>query len=199
MPTSVTIGLLVLASVLLLVAILGGNFKLFGAEISGRVSHKGIRWLSGILGLWLLWVPVQASNRNKPEPQNSTYPSPDHALPKPTSIPSYSPPQAFGPTIRPAPSAAGGSTSRPSDEALHCPDRGKAAFLSMASLASGDARPLAGAICRLTLADSSPDKMGSARATRDASRAMGRSRPLARTAVRRYGFADCLRLTAIRP
>jgi len=50
MPQSLVIGLLVLGGVLLLVAITGGKFKIFGAEIDGPVSSKTIRLLSGVLG-----------------------------------------------------------------------------------------------------------------------------------------------------
>jgi len=50
MPQSLVIGFLVLGGVLLLVAITGGQFKLFGAEIEGAVSSKTIRLVSGVLG-----------------------------------------------------------------------------------------------------------------------------------------------------
>ena len=50
MPQSLVIGFLVLGGVLLLVAITGGKFKIFGAEIEGAVSSKTIRLVSGILG-----------------------------------------------------------------------------------------------------------------------------------------------------
>jgi hypothetical protein len=42
MPQTLAIGVLVLGGILLLIALLGGNFKLFGAEISESVSSKGL-------------------------------------------------------------------------------------------------------------------------------------------------------------
>jgi hypothetical protein len=59
MPTTVTIGMLVLGGILLLIALVGGNFKIFGAEISEKISNKGLRWTAGILGLGLLSGPLQ--------------------------------------------------------------------------------------------------------------------------------------------
>ena len=51
MPQSVVIGLLVLGAVLLLIAVTGGNFKIFVAEVDSPVSNTPVRLLSGILGL----------------------------------------------------------------------------------------------------------------------------------------------------
>src|ERR1700722_599042 len=51
MPNSVTVSLLVLCGVLLLIAILGGNFKIFGAEVGDKVSSTPMRLLAGALGL----------------------------------------------------------------------------------------------------------------------------------------------------
>ena len=53
MPPSVQIALVVLGGVLLLVAILGGRFKIFGAEVTGKAS-RGCRWASAILGVVLI-------------------------------------------------------------------------------------------------------------------------------------------------
>jgi len=53
MPTSLTIGIFVFGAVLLLVALVGGKFKLFGTEVSGEVSNSGIRWVGGIAGFRL--------------------------------------------------------------------------------------------------------------------------------------------------
>ena len=50
MPNSIEIGLLVLGGVLLLVAVLGGKFKLWGAEIEGTTGRAG-RIGALILGL----------------------------------------------------------------------------------------------------------------------------------------------------
>lgn len=50
MPTNLQIASFVLGAVLLLVALLGGNFKIFAAEIPGTAGTK-IRWTAGIFGL----------------------------------------------------------------------------------------------------------------------------------------------------
>lgn len=55
MPTNLSIGFLVLGGVLVLVAVVGGHFKIFGAEISGRASAGG-RWFAGVLGTLLIGV-----------------------------------------------------------------------------------------------------------------------------------------------
>jgi hypothetical protein len=51
MPQSVVIGLLVLGGVLLLIAITGGKFKIFVAEIDSPVSSTPVRLVAGLLGL----------------------------------------------------------------------------------------------------------------------------------------------------
>lgn len=57
MPQSVIIGAFVFGAVLLLIALTGGNFKLFSAEISVRVSSGG-RAVAGIIGVVLLCIGV---------------------------------------------------------------------------------------------------------------------------------------------
>jgi hypothetical protein len=57
MPTTVTLGSFVLSAVLLLVAILGGKFKMFGAEVTGEAG-KGGRLFAGGLGLLLLLISL---------------------------------------------------------------------------------------------------------------------------------------------
>ena len=51
MPGSIQIGLFVLGAILLLAAILGGNFKLFGAEIAATISNRSLRIVAFLLGL----------------------------------------------------------------------------------------------------------------------------------------------------
>jgi hypothetical protein len=50
MPDTLQTGSFVLGAVFLLIAILGGNFKIFSAEVSGTVGTS-IRWIAGITGL----------------------------------------------------------------------------------------------------------------------------------------------------
>jgi hypothetical protein len=58
------IGLLVLGGVLLLVAITGGKFKLFGAEVDSAVSSKTVRLLSGVLGTLLIVLSIGKSSQD---------------------------------------------------------------------------------------------------------------------------------------
>ena len=56
MPQDITIAAFILGAVLLLIALLGGGFKIFGAEITGRVGHRG-RQIAGVLAMiLLLWA-----------------------------------------------------------------------------------------------------------------------------------------------
>lgn len=54
MPETVKIGALVLGAVLLLIGIVGGNFKIFGADFSSVVENKCLRWVAALLGIALL-------------------------------------------------------------------------------------------------------------------------------------------------
>ena len=74
MPQTVTIGAFVLGSVLILIAILGGRFKIFGAEISGTTGRIG-RIVSGIAGTILVllgavgsYYPTSSTPISAPEP-----------------------------------------------------------------------------------------------------------------------------------
>lgn len=60
MPEGIQIGLLVLGGVLILIAILGGNFKLFGAEVTATVSNVYLRFVAFLLGVFLLLCVVAA-------------------------------------------------------------------------------------------------------------------------------------------
>jgi uncharacterized protein YgiM (DUF1202 family) len=104
MPQSIMIGLLVLGGVLLLIAITGGNFKIFDAEVDSPVSSTPVRLLSGLLGLAFI---VGALLLNKPAaPSNAQSPANN-----PASSSSSASPAASGPASGPAPSA--GSNSSP--------------------------------------------------------------------------------------
>lgn len=48
MPESIKIGAFVFGAILILIAILGGNFKLFGAEVAATVSNRWLRFVSFI-------------------------------------------------------------------------------------------------------------------------------------------------------
>lgn len=54
MQVNISTGLLVLGGVLLLIGFLGGNFKLFGAEIAATISNRWLRFLAIIFGTVLI-------------------------------------------------------------------------------------------------------------------------------------------------
>jgi hypothetical protein len=61
MPENIRIGAFVLGGIFLLIAILGGNFKIFGAEIASTVSNRSLRFVAFILGTTLLIVTISPS------------------------------------------------------------------------------------------------------------------------------------------
>jgi len=67
MPQTVVIGLLVIGAVLLLIAITGGQFKIFVAEVDTPVSSKSIRLTAGLLGLIFI-VGALVLNKVTPPP-----------------------------------------------------------------------------------------------------------------------------------
>jgi hypothetical protein len=102
MPQSIAIGLLVLGGVLLLIAILGGNFKIFGAEIGEKISSGPIRMLAGVLGIAFIFLALSpgrlASGGNPP----STATSPSATSPTASSPAAASPATASPVTASPA-------------------------------------------------------------------------------------------------
>lgn len=58
MPPTVTIGLLVLGGVLILVAILGGNFKIFGVELANSISNPYLRFVAFVFGAALVVIVI---------------------------------------------------------------------------------------------------------------------------------------------
>ena len=60
MPPTVTIGLLVLGGVLILVAIVGGNFKLFGVELANTISNPFLRFVAFVFGAALVVIVIQS-------------------------------------------------------------------------------------------------------------------------------------------
>ena len=71
MPGSVTIALVVLGGVLVLIAVLGGKFKIWGAEIEDSTGNPG-RIAAGILGVvFILIAIVMGLIQNLPSPNAS--------------------------------------------------------------------------------------------------------------------------------
>ncbi len=67
MPPTVSIGLMVLGGVLLLIPIIGGKFKIFGAEVSDTISSWQLRLLAGVLGIIFVLVAIFQSSRSSLE------------------------------------------------------------------------------------------------------------------------------------
>ncbi len=91
MPSTLGIGSFVIAAVLLLVCLLGGRFKIFGAEVTGQAGGSA-RIFAGLVGLALLviaftgFTPPAPGARVEPEgraPAPSM--SPDSPIPKPSA------------------------------------------------------------------------------------------------------------------
>jgi len=58
MPPTLAVGLIVLGGVLLLVSIIGGKFKIFGAEVTETISNWQLRLLAGVLGIVFVLTAV---------------------------------------------------------------------------------------------------------------------------------------------
>ncbi|ASC72312.1 hypothetical protein XM38_032690 [Halomicronema hongdechloris C2206] len=94
MPDSIQIGILVLGAVLLLIAILGGNFKLFGAEVTATVSNRFLRFTAFALGTALLIIAIglPAFESTPPPPEPTPTASPTLTVsPTPTASPTATP------------------------------------------------------------------------------------------------------------
>jgi len=103
MPNSIQIGILVLAAVLILIAILGGNFKLFGAEVTATVSNRFLRFAAFALGTALLVIAIGLPAQQDPTPGLSPIasPMPTTTSPTPTATPTPTESPDGGPSIPP--------------------------------------------------------------------------------------------------
>jgi hypothetical protein len=70
MPGSISIGLLVLGGVLILIGFLGGNFKLFGAEVAATISNRWLRFVAIIFGSVLVFTALK---QNPSKGMNTTW------------------------------------------------------------------------------------------------------------------------------
>lgn len=103
MPENLKIGAFVFGAILVLIALLGGNFKLFGAEIAATISNRFLRFIAFSLGTIFLVVAVHSPNSGNisvvPTPplqvtqSPSSSPSPQllQSSPSPTNPPPGSP------------------------------------------------------------------------------------------------------------
>ncbi|NBC05499.1 MAG: hypothetical protein GVY20_17580 [Bacteroidetes bacterium] len=58
MPASLDIAFFVFGAILLFLALLGGRFKLFGAEVSAKTTNKPVRITAFLLGIVLIAIPT---------------------------------------------------------------------------------------------------------------------------------------------
>lgn len=72
MPQSIAIGLLVLGGVLLLVAVTGGKFKIFGAEVDSAVSSAPVRLTAGLLGIAFVLTSLSQAKLGGTSPGQAT-------------------------------------------------------------------------------------------------------------------------------
>ncbi len=87
MPVSIAIALVVLGAILILIAVLGGRFKIFGADIEGTTGGFG-RVIAGVLGLIFIVIAIilnfaGPSGTNQPANQSQTVSSSSTATPLP--------------------------------------------------------------------------------------------------------------------
>jgi hypothetical protein len=106
MPENLKIGAFVFGAILVLIALLGGNFKLFGAEVAATISNRFLRFVAFALGTTFLVVAMHSPNPGN-ESVVPTPPSPEPTQ-SPSSSPSPEPPQ-------PSPSPANPPPSSPQD------------------------------------------------------------------------------------
>jgi hypothetical protein len=105
MPQSIAIGLLVLGGVLLLVAVTGGKFKIFVAEVDSPVSNTPVRVLAGVLGVAFILTSLVQGNigGSTPAQTSANNPSASPSSPasgstsQPNSAPASEPKSAPGP------------------------------------------------------------------------------------------------------
>lgn len=129
MPDNLKIGAFVFGAILVLIALLGGNFKLFGAEVAATISNRFLRFVAFALGITFLvvavhspnlgnvpFVPIPPSPEPTQSPSSSLSPKPSQPSPSPTN-PSPSSPQAN------SSSACVLTISRPLVQLMSEPDR----------------------------------------------------------------------------
>jgi len=88
MPQSLAVGAFVFGAVLLIIGLVGGGFKLFGAEMPGGVSDRN-RGVAFVLGIVFILVPLFAERGTDikgPSPTPTPTPIPNPAPPVPAPV-----------------------------------------------------------------------------------------------------------------
>jgi hypothetical protein len=101
MPDNLRIGVFTFGAVLTLVALLGGNFKFFGAEVASTVSNPILRFVAFALGAMLVALAIQGYHFDE-----SSAPPSSNSTPSEIKTPGTSsfPPQTAA--VRPPPSSS---------------------------------------------------------------------------------------------
>jgi hypothetical protein len=124
MPDNLKIAAFVFGAILVLIAFLGGNFKVFGAEIAPSVPHPVLRFVAGFLGaillVWAMW-PLPATRdvivEKPPEtvikksPISSPSNTPTTSFPPNT--PATPPLPSVPPVVKPSPEPKASSNPKP--------------------------------------------------------------------------------------
>jgi len=93
-PTNLAIAAFVFGAVLVLIGLIGGGFKVFGAEVAEKAAGPSTRWASGVLGGLLLafaltsqfpWSDEKSSGTPGPEAGGGTQSGPTPTAPPDTS------------------------------------------------------------------------------------------------------------------
>jgi hypothetical protein len=109
MPDNVAIAVFVFGAILILIAIIGGEFKLFGSEISKSVTNKWSRFFCFLFGVAFLVpaldikLPLLGTNAplsHEKTPVQEITPTSD-PTPNPTSIPTPTPTPTQEPELEP--------------------------------------------------------------------------------------------------
>jgi hypothetical protein len=122
LPQSITIAAFVFGAVLLLIAIMGGGFKLFGAEVAGKAGIL-MRLVAGMLGLFLILFGIFGSATERNMDQGSiSAPNPNIPLAADkTAAITQTPSKTKSPQQQPSPLPPNGFTSHPALPASTCP------------------------------------------------------------------------------
>jgi hypothetical protein len=123
LPQSITIAAFVFGAVLLLIAIMGGGFKLFGAEVAGKAGIL-MRLVAGTLGLLLILFGIFGSAERNDNQASISAPNPNLPLAADkTSAVTQNPSVSTTKSLQqqPSPLPPNGFTANPALPASTCP------------------------------------------------------------------------------
>ena len=113
MPDNLRIGVFAFGGVLTLIALLGGNFKLFGTEVSSSVSNPILRFVALVLGALLVALGIHGDFVDKTPVSSSPSTTGSSSVVMKPSSPTVSPPSPSpSPTPAPAPVRPASQTAK---------------------------------------------------------------------------------------